>query len=87
MPNQRDPSKKLIGGYVTDDLKQKLDLLGVEQATAVEMLLVESMMRHKHLRKQEVEGWIADGKLRPGTVLWLRSKGLINDPFSSTSVK
>jgi hypothetical protein len=82
MPNQRDPSKRLVGGYVSPRIKEEIGRLGVEEATAVEMLLVESLLRHGYLKIKEVERMASEGKLRAGTVIWLRSIKVLADPLA-----
>jgi hypothetical protein len=81
MPNQRDKNKRLVGGYVHPEIKAEIARIGKEEATALEMLLVEGLMRHGYLKKKDVERMALDGKLRVGTVIWLRAVNVLDDPL------
>jgi hypothetical protein len=80
MPNQRDPNKKLVGAYVAPEVKAELGRLGVEEATALEMLVVESLIANRYLTVAGAVKLAERGSLRAGTVIYLRSKGILPEP-------
>ena len=85
MPNQRDQSKKQVGLYVRPEIKAAIQKLGVEEATSVEILLIDALIRNKLVAVSKVEEMASKGQLRSGTVIWMRSNGALKDPVGKAS--
>lgn len=69
------------------EIKEAMQALGVEDATAAEMLLIEALVRHKRLSPAKVQEMADKGGLRAGTVIWLRSIGVLGESVKAKLAK